>query len=637
MGLFDFFKSTFNSLFKRLSSVKKYDDTTILAVLCQMPSSLEGQYGDPIKKLADEIHQVYRTANNKEFTIGVIGDYSVGKSSFINAILGTRILPVSVNPSTAIITKIKYGQDTRAVVKFSDGTERQMTYEEYMLYSAFNNDDFNERQTTGTVSRFANVVGADLYVKSSFLKNNNLCIVDTLGLSAADNDNKKTIDSIHDSVVMVYVCGERGLTQHDQKFISDYLGHVIIDSVVCINRIDLVRHEELEQLTHNVKLKLDSAIRAAGADGKFPEERIYQVSSLYQEFANGFTDHNDWRKGVDYSTHSGFMPMMKDLAQYIGERAELLREKAIVKKLDDACKKLEMLREIRKSEIQARINAIWTNISDIEREKKKREEKKAYIDTLFEGLEQTIYSFLPNIYPDFTKEVNDRWEGNLKSELLNATDFGVGDYLSLEKNVLSVKMKVFSSDKDALYAKLEVASRFAKPTIAFFQKILGEIISQVDSRIEHTINEFVERNSYSGLYNECITLVSSCLKDRIVVGNNPAVFNPMCRAAALAGIESTWLKSKTRKTVMFNATKREGLKAVENPLNELLKNIHTNIIQRNLEIFNHDITKDLKKEIADLEAQTEALQSSIVALHRQLKAEETYFSNVCSTLKKTYD
>ncbi|NBI28039.1 dynamin family protein [Chengkuizengella marina] len=44
--------------------------------------------------------------NNRKFTISLFGAFSAGKSSFANALLGERLLPVSPNPTTATVIKI---------------------------------------------------------------------------------------------------------------------------------------------------------------------------------------------------------------------------------------------------------------------------------------------------------------------------------------------------------------------------------------------------------------------------------------------------------------------------------------------------------------------------------------------------
>lgn len=46
------------------------------------------------------------------FRVVVMGTFTSGKSTLINALLGSRILPESALPSTAILTFIQFGYDT---------------------------------------------------------------------------------------------------------------------------------------------------------------------------------------------------------------------------------------------------------------------------------------------------------------------------------------------------------------------------------------------------------------------------------------------------------------------------------------------------------------------------------------------
>ena len=58
------------------------------------------------KKIADELTQKAERLENQSFTVALFGAFSAGKSSFANALLGERLLPVSPNPTTAAINKI---------------------------------------------------------------------------------------------------------------------------------------------------------------------------------------------------------------------------------------------------------------------------------------------------------------------------------------------------------------------------------------------------------------------------------------------------------------------------------------------------------------------------------------------------
>ena len=58
------------------------------------------------KKMATELMQKAEKLAQKQFTVALFGAFSAGKSSFANALIGDKVLPVSPNPTTAAINKI---------------------------------------------------------------------------------------------------------------------------------------------------------------------------------------------------------------------------------------------------------------------------------------------------------------------------------------------------------------------------------------------------------------------------------------------------------------------------------------------------------------------------------------------------
>lgn len=60
-----------------------------------------------LKKIARELKDKAVRIKDREFTVALFGAFSAGKSSFANALVGERLLPVSPNPTTAAINKIK--------------------------------------------------------------------------------------------------------------------------------------------------------------------------------------------------------------------------------------------------------------------------------------------------------------------------------------------------------------------------------------------------------------------------------------------------------------------------------------------------------------------------------------------------
>jgi predicted GTPase len=57
---------------------------------------------------------------NHAFEIGIFGRVSSGKSSLLNHLLGSEILPVGVTPVTAFPTRVSYGIRPQAIIEFAE-------------------------------------------------------------------------------------------------------------------------------------------------------------------------------------------------------------------------------------------------------------------------------------------------------------------------------------------------------------------------------------------------------------------------------------------------------------------------------------------------------------------------------------
>jgi hypothetical protein len=88
---------------------------TILRIAQQTKNSaIESFLSEVLDKLAKE-----------EFYLALLGLFKRGKSTLINALLGQPIIPTGVIPVTSVITRIRYGNNLSAKIKFSDGSEKK--------------------------------------------------------------------------------------------------------------------------------------------------------------------------------------------------------------------------------------------------------------------------------------------------------------------------------------------------------------------------------------------------------------------------------------------------------------------------------------------------------------------------------
>ncbi|MGP4107110.1 dynamin family protein [Virgibacillus sp. L01] len=76
------------------------------------------------QSVIDDLNRKQTRLKKRSYTIALFGAFSAGKSSFANALIGENILPVSPNPTTAVINRINpvnktYSHGT-VVVKFKD-------------------------------------------------------------------------------------------------------------------------------------------------------------------------------------------------------------------------------------------------------------------------------------------------------------------------------------------------------------------------------------------------------------------------------------------------------------------------------------------------------------------------------------
>ncbi|AQU79598.1 GTPase [Planococcus faecalis] len=89
----------------KIAEVAEFDEQAVLERANRTAAVI-----DPIKGFAETAAYLKRKAGRlegQEFTIALFGAFSAGKSSFSNALMGETVLPVSPNPTTATINRIR--------------------------------------------------------------------------------------------------------------------------------------------------------------------------------------------------------------------------------------------------------------------------------------------------------------------------------------------------------------------------------------------------------------------------------------------------------------------------------------------------------------------------------------------------
>ena len=83
---------------------------------------------------ADELNGIGERLKNHIFSVGIMGEFKRGKSTVINALLGSKIVPADIMPCSATLNYIKWDASKHAEVRFKDGTTKNVSVEELSNY-----------------------------------------------------------------------------------------------------------------------------------------------------------------------------------------------------------------------------------------------------------------------------------------------------------------------------------------------------------------------------------------------------------------------------------------------------------------------------------------------------------------------
>jgi GTPase SAR1 family protein len=83
------------------------------------------------KNLIDDIQEISKKNQSKRFRVTVVGEFSQGKSTFLNALVGEEIQPVREIPCTGVVSVLRYGEQKRVICCYKDGRKEDIAIEDY--------------------------------------------------------------------------------------------------------------------------------------------------------------------------------------------------------------------------------------------------------------------------------------------------------------------------------------------------------------------------------------------------------------------------------------------------------------------------------------------------------------------------
>ena len=182
-----------------------------------------------------------------QFNVVVVGRFSRGKTSLMNAVLGSDQLPTGIVPLTSVITKVRYGTRERVLIEYESGGLRTgVPLSELRKY-------VTEEGNPGNRMR---VKVAEVQLPAELLRRG-FCFVDTPGLGSAIAANELTTERyISEIDALILVTSFEGPLSNDEIRFLQMTRDGIKKVSVIINKSDLATPDERAQVRQFVETRL---------------------------------------------------------------------------------------------------------------------------------------------------------------------------------------------------------------------------------------------------------------------------------------------------------------------------------------------------------------------------------------------
>jgi small GTP-binding protein len=259
--------------------------------------------------LAVRAERVAKRLAEGRFHVMVVGEFKRGKSTLVNALLGTEVLPTGVLPLTAVMTEVVHGEEGATVTRL-DGDRFDIALEDLTGYATEAGNPGNERR----VERVEVRVPAELLASG-------VVLVDTPGIGSIHLHNTEVgrASLLEADGAIVVLSADEPLSDEERELLET-LSQRRARTFVVVNKADHLDTAELGEVRMFITAKVTDAL------GEAPE--LYCVAARAALAArrrglDGGLQAVDWGRFV--AAFDRFVGVELVDAQLAAARAELGR------------------------------------------------------------------------------------------------------------------------------------------------------------------------------------------------------------------------------------------------------------------------------------------------------------------------
>ncbi|TQR54204.1 dynamin family protein [Campylobacter troglodytis] len=172
---------------------------------------------------------------DKPIKVGIIGQFSSGKSSLLNLILQRPCLPTGAVPVTSKLSFLRYAKNYCLKISFKDGSDELVDVEELENYA----DQRKEGKEAKSLS---------IYAPINLLQK--ITLIDTPGLNANDEDNESTFKELFNthSIIWLSLIDNAGKKSEEDAIKANLRLLEDNQSICVLNQKDKLSSKELDRV-----------------------------------------------------------------------------------------------------------------------------------------------------------------------------------------------------------------------------------------------------------------------------------------------------------------------------------------------------------------------------------------------------